>query len=414
MRHTIVLIHRYIGLTMAGFLLVAGLTGSLLAWNDELEAAISPHLFFVTPPAPDARPIDPLALRERVVERYPNARVINVPLKVEPDRAIAFFMEGPTVPATGEPAELPDNQVFVDPYTGEVLGVRRWGDITQGLKNLMPFVYRLHYSLALGTAGIYLMGAVALLWTADCFAGVYLTLPLRRRMRPAEDRERKPWLARWWPAWKVRWQGGAYKLNFDLHRASGLWPCVMLLVSAWSAVGFNLPEVYRPVMSAVFTLQYGEDQLPELPRRQFEPGVSWANAREIGRELMAVEARTKGFRVMEEQELSYDPEKALYFYYVSSDRDIQHHWGATWVAFDANTGERRAAYLPTGEASGDTIGTWLMSLHMAAVFGMPMKLFVCGMGLAVAMLSVTGAVIWWRKRAARRAHGRRSGDGTTA
>ncbi|WP_217278782.1 hypothetical protein [Achromobacter pestifer] len=31
-----------------------------------------------------------------------------------------------------------------------------------------------------------------------------------------------------------------------------------------------------------------------------------------------------------------------------------------------------------------------------------MKLFICAIGLAVAMLSITGAVIWWKKRQARR------------
>ncbi|MFB8830300.1 PepSY domain-containing protein [Azotobacter sp. CWF10] len=58
-RPLLVLIHRYVGLTMAGFLLVAGLTGSLLAWNEELEAVLSPALFRVAPPGPEARPLDP-------------------------------------------------------------------------------------------------------------------------------------------------------------------------------------------------------------------------------------------------------------------------------------------------------------------------------------------------------------------
>jgi hypothetical protein len=39
---------------------------------------------------------------------------------------------------------------------------------------------------------------------------------------------------------------------------------------------------------------------------------------------------------------------------------------------------------------------------MAALWGWPMKLFVCLMGLLVGWLSVTGVVIWTRKRAGRR------------
>ena len=37
--------HRWTGLLMASFLFVVGLTGSLLAFNSELERLISPQLF---------------------------------------------------------------------------------------------------------------------------------------------------------------------------------------------------------------------------------------------------------------------------------------------------------------------------------------------------------------------------------
>ena len=42
----------------------------------------------------------------------------------------------------------------------------------------MPFIYRLHYSLALDTFGSYAFGIVALLWTLDCFVAIWLSFPL--------------------------------------------------------------------------------------------------------------------------------------------------------------------------------------------------------------------------------------------
>lgn len=51
----------------------------------------------------------------------------------------------------------------------------------------MPFVYRLHYSLALDTIGTYAFGIIALLWTLDCFIGAYLTLPRGRQFFEKED-----------------------------------------------------------------------------------------------------------------------------------------------------------------------------------------------------------------------------------
>jgi uncharacterized iron-regulated membrane protein len=75
MRRTAVLIHRWAGLAMAGFLLVDGLTGAVLAWYHELDTLVNPRLTQVAAPAPGAVPLDPLALRERVQAAYPDAWV---------------------------------------------------------------------------------------------------------------------------------------------------------------------------------------------------------------------------------------------------------------------------------------------------------------------------------------------------
>jgi uncharacterized iron-regulated membrane protein len=40
-------------------------------------------------------------------------------------------------------------------------------------------------------------------------------------------------------------------------------------------------------------------------------------------------------------------------------------------------------------------------VHSGRILGLPGRILISFMGLVVAMLSVTGVVIWWRKRAAR-------------
>ena len=396
MRRLLVVLHRYAGLVLAGFLVIAGLTGSLLAWNHELEAALSPRLFKTEPPHPGAPLLDPLLLRERVEARYPGVGVRHVRLALEPHSSAAFFLESRPDPVTGIRDELPNNQVFLNPYTGEWLGERKWGDITQGMKNLMPFIYRLHYSLALGAPGELVFGIVSLIWTLDCFIGAWLTMPARAPRHP------RPWLARWWPAWTMRWRSGSYKLNVDLHRVAGLWPWAMLLVLAWSGVAFNLAPVYKPVMAAAFAHQPGQAEIPLAPQPDWQPRLSWNEARETGRRLMTEAARTHHFTVMHEAWLSFDAARAAYRYDVRSDRDIRDPGGDTSVYFDANTGALHSVWLPTGAASGDTIRTWITSLHMAALWGVPMKTFVFMMGIAVTMLSITGVFIWRKKHAARR------------
>src|ERR1700754_1840183 len=63
-RPLLVLAHRWVGLALAVPLLVAGLTGSLLAFDDDLDAWLNPRLFRASPGA--ALPL------ERLVEAVGN------------------------------------------------------------------------------------------------------------------------------------------------------------------------------------------------------------------------------------------------------------------------------------------------------------------------------------------------------
>ena len=77
-RKQLVVLHRYVGLVMAGFLVIAGLTGALLVWYHELDARFNPQLLRVAPPYPDSQPLSPFVLREKVEAAFPSASV-NIP-----------------------------------------------------------------------------------------------------------------------------------------------------------------------------------------------------------------------------------------------------------------------------------------------------------------------------------------------
>ena len=48
-RKALVALHRWLGLTAGAFLLILGLTGCLLVFENEIDAALNPKLFQVTP-----------------------------------------------------------------------------------------------------------------------------------------------------------------------------------------------------------------------------------------------------------------------------------------------------------------------------------------------------------------------------
>ena len=387
-RTALLLVHRYVGLAMAAFLLVAGLTGALLAFYRELDGALNPALLRAKPPYPGAEPLAAFELTERIQAQLPPGLTLR--------EAQLDHREGDTF---GFWLQLgPDEwqQMFADPYTGALLGQREWGVISLEAPYLMPFLYRLHYSLALGEVGTVLFGVVAILWTIDCFVGAYITLPPRARR--GSSAAKKPWLKRWLPAWLVR-ASSLFGAVFTWHRASGLWVWAMLLVFAWSAVALNLPDVYGAVMRATVGMEkMGHDVLPELEPPFPVPALTLKEAHARGRELMAEHAAARRFSVQSEESIRYYDDHGVYAYTVASSLDISAQHPRTRVYIDGQSGRFVAFEAATGIDAGNTLTNWIMFLHFGFVGGLPYRVFVSFMGIAVALLSVTGVWIWLRKR----------------
>jgi uncharacterized iron-regulated membrane protein len=208
-------------------------------------------------------------------------------------------------------------------------------------------------------------------------------------------------------AWAIKRPAAFYRRNLDLHRAGGLWLWAMLFILAWSSVMFNLrPVVWQPVMGLVFTFDESWRPPPAKPPSLQKPAMDWAEGLATARRAMAGVAKERGFTTDGEQLLSYIPAQHAYVYMVHSTFDLRTDTGNTAVKIDADTGALLGHWLPTGGATGNTVSNWLGALHMGHVLGWPYRAFLSAMGMAVVMLSVTGVVIWWKKRQAR-AHLRR-------
>src|SRR5262245_21965197 len=117
-RPALVRIHRYVGLVIAAFLIVAGLTGAIIPFHYELDRALNPAFFSASP----GEHLVPSALAAAVERTDPNIRVAFVETNVEAGRSAILFVE-----PRGHGAEPSYNQVFVDPATGAVLGRRQYG-----------------------------------------------------------------------------------------------------------------------------------------------------------------------------------------------------------------------------------------------------------------------------------------------
>jgi len=387
-------LHRWVGLVIAMFLVIAGLTGAALAFNSELEHVFAPRLFAT--PRPGAPALDLATLAEKAEPLLaPRARVTGV-LRTETDQVQVSFVAN-NDPATGTRYTLDYTQFYIDPWTGAELGHRRRGDLSEGLINVMPFLYLTHFMIVpQSQPGFFVFGLVAIAWTLDCFVAFSLTLPISL----------SNFWRRWALAWRVRSGGAAYRVNLDLHRAGGLWLWALLFVFAASSVMLNMRPVFETFSHVLFN--YGSRDAMAMNggrRTNGRPSLDWHAALATGERLIAEQASLRGFTVSEPLGLQYNARSGSYSYEVRGSRDLFERapkGGSTVVSFDGDTGALRRLSQPTGEHAGNTLESWLYALHMARIGGRPYQVLTCLVGLVTALLSVTGVYIWWKKRGFRR------------
>jgi uncharacterized iron-regulated membrane protein len=112
-------------------------------------------------------------------------------------------------------------------------------------------------------------------------------------------------------------------------------------------------------------------------------------------------------QIERELSLDYAADHGAFVYRVESSLNISEKYPRTEVYFDGRDGRFIGFDAATGIALGKTLASWLLALHMATVMGMGYRLVVLLVGLAVALLSVWGVWVWWRKRS-KRARGSRA------
>ena len=147
LRPVLVLLHRWFGLAVAIFLFIAGATGAVISWDHELDAWLNPQLFDARSGGDGKAQMFGLDLARQVEQADPRVRVGYVLTAVEPGHTSLLQVEGRIDPATGKPFELGFNQIALDPVTGQVQGRRQWGEIGLNRENLLPFLYKLHYTM---------------------------------------------------------------------------------------------------------------------------------------------------------------------------------------------------------------------------------------------------------------------------
>jgi uncharacterized iron-regulated membrane protein len=376
-RRRLLHVHRWAGIGLAAFLVLSGVTGSLLAFHHEIDAAIAPELHQVVP-GPARASLD--AIAARIEARHPQLTVGYFVLSVDADRAMRAVMNTREAADAGlldrEAAQM--SEVYVDPYSGRLLGERKWGDIGATRAHLVPMIYRLHMSLFLGTAGQWITAIVALLWIGAMALGVVLAVP-RLRL--------------WRTALAVKWHASGARVLFDVHRTAGIGAFVVLVVIAFTGFYMNLPSVIEPALAAVapFTPRPASVRTPQMARSEVWR-VGWDEALASARQLepvhpLAVIGRVEG--------------RGYYQVRFVPPDDIMDA-GTIRIFVGGRDGAVLGRFEDRAGTVGDQIRIWQFPLHSGQGFGLAGRILVCVAGALPLLLAATGIGLWLRRRRLRR------------
>ena len=434
LRQSCLWIHRYTGLAMAAFLIIAGITGTLLAFHDELDDVFNHKLANIE--AQHKLPLPIATLHDAVISAYPQYQFSSMPTSVALNKSAVFSVDRTRGQAADNAPKAPFQEVYVDPYTNEIIGTRdkeAWA-----WRNTMYKVFWLHRDLLLGDIGKLILGIVSLIWTINCFIGFYLTFPRavsanksqQTALRKSSGKPRASFFKRWLPAWKIRRKTNAFKLNYDLHHAFGLWLWLMLFVIAWSSVGFNLKSVYQPVMQALVVFE-GRDEGKE--KKQNKPAINTESSSDeatittinnnnitntnrdnrvdkaniiayLSRQA-EIAAQKNGVDVQQLLGVRWVEEDNQWQMRFKTNKDIGKKGGASSITVDAATGNVERVNFGYQSSFGNQADQWMATLHMGhishGVGHLLYQIFLALTGLAVAVLSGTGVYLWLKGRQSR-------------
>ena len=363
---------------------VSGLTGSALAWMQELDHLLNPALFSVAPPpgAAGQAALAPLTV-QRVAERLTADPAYGRPtMLVLPEEAgqavVAWYRAA--ADGTRSPFALDTaRQVMIDPYTLQVKGERRWGEIGLSRPLLMPTLFHLHRYLLAGEVGKTVIGIAGLALLLMAVVGLIL----------------------WWPRpnWKalraaltISHRGSWPRFNHSFHRSAGALLAPALIVLGFSGSWFNLPQWMTPVVRTLAPVSQQEKLTNKAARGRSPIPVAQA--------VQAAQERLPAARV---SRVSL-PAKATAPYEIRLRQpgEVRQGDGNTRIAVDAYSGHILRLRDPLHATGGDAFLDWLFPLHSGEAFGVGGRIAISIIGLAPAAFMLTGVALWLRRRAARR------------
>lgn len=352
-RRVLLFCHLWAALIASVFLLLLGVTGSFIVYEQEIDRVVNRRLIEVRPTG------QPLSLRElfsRLEKLHPGFKVTELAFSRRPDSAYEVYLD----PGAGAEGSV----VTVDQYTGRELGDARTAStfvnsVHQFHTHLLMAKHREPAKLIVGIASIFLL-------FLSC-SGIVL----------------------WWrrKLFRINWSGSGQRINFDLHNMLGVVCSLFLFCFALTGIALTWDGAVSGLIGKVMPLG-------DMPRR---PGLpEHADGEPVLGPDAIVAAAREVLPGAEIDSLSMHPGMPadLRMKFPEDRTPI----GRSRVWLDPFTGKALSIWSTRAAPIGFRLSRmWIREIHTGDIFGWPTRLLACLVSLVLPILTITGTLIWWNR-----------------
>ncbi|MGC2657774.1 MAG: PepSY-associated TM helix domain-containing protein [Bryobacteraceae bacterium] len=348
-------VHLWMGVILALYVTVIGVTGSILVFGSELSRAFDPSPwphFDGKQPLPDIS-----VILAKLKAHYPHTHVISVMAPTATDPVILAVLLGRR-----------RTTVALNPITGQLLGeVHRQ-------RSRIQWIYDLHEDLLARRTGRVVNGTAAAALLLIALTG----------------------LVNWWPgiqnwrrALRVDFRRTWKRINFDLHSAAGFWAVGFVLMWAASGVYFTWPA---KVLEYVDRLSPVVNSLPPAVRVAPEPVMTPLDFTAVVEKAHSIDPGTQWKGIIFPGSRR-SPVEVLMSRSPGIGRDYE-----DTIYFNPYSGE----YISTWQYGvNKSLGDWIIwlqiPLHFGTHWGLGIKFVWAAFGLALPLLAVTGLLMYWNR-----------------
>lgn len=364
LRNIVFTLHRILGFAIGLIAILLSLTGSLIVFQGEINELFQSHQQFgAILPQGDRLSLE--VILDFVKAAYANQPQMALQSVYFPFKPDDFF---------NVVISIPDNdsvEVYVNPYTGAILGNSLHLHPNAAVQGFLKIVYELHTSLKLGELGLQIVGIVGLVTCIVVITGIIL-----------------------WPGWrklmagfKIKWSAHPKRLNFDLHKVSGITAAIFLLLTFFTGFAWNLGYVDPLIRAITFS--------PSLPELVSVP-LAGQSPLPLSQQIKTAQlALPDG--ALRSIDLTKDPKAPLRLgMKLPQERE---EYGKSNVYLDQYSGQVLRVDNSLKASLGDKILNSFEPLHYGTFGGLPTRILYVFVGLAPLILFITGFVMWWyRKR----------------